>query len=475
SPAAGARPAGGGALAATARARSEHLAERSGREADTDVERPEQRESRARRIEAHLVDQLLEDQRVVGEQRHPPLPVVEPDGALDHLHHPTGVATSDLALPAHERAAFRGRQVVPVDLLPAALRHGVEAQVAGRGNRRIQPRARELLHLGTQCRVEVLRARGDPAALEDCRGVGGELVGAELDHREVRVARHQERAQARAVERRLLTAERLEIRPPVHEAEVALLGQQGIAGAVTIRRLPLEDCDGLARDGVPLLGAERVPAAPVHGVHVVQRVPALEGDRRFRHGPLIARRPERLKLRAPAAYSEPGMQLGSWLSTLVFLPVFGLVMVVFDVAQRIARLFGQRPQEYVAGALQWALVHTFGLCDTRLAVERSPDVLPWTSYIIVSNHQSMFDIPILGSLFFSNLPKYISKRSLGRWIPSVSYNLRRGGHVLIDRSDAPAALEAIRALGRRVRNGDVSAMIFPEGTRARVGELAPFK
>jgi len=148
------------------------------------------------------------------------------------------------------------------------------------------------------------------------------------------------------------------------------------------------------------------------------------------------------------------MQLGSWLSTLVFLPVFGLVMVVFDVAQRIARLFGQRPQEYVAGALQWALVHTFGICDTRLAVERSPNVLPWTSYIIVSNHQSMFDIPILGSLFFSNFPKYISKRSLGRWIPSVSYNLRRGGHV---------------------RNGGVSAMIFPEGTRARVGDLGPFK
>ena len=87
----------------------------------------------------------------------------------------------------------------------------------------------------------------------------------------------------------------------------------------------------------------------------------------------------------------------------------------------------------------------------------------------------MFDIPILGSLFFSNFPKYISKRSLGRWIPSVSYNLRRGGHVLIDRSDAPGALDAIRALGRQVRAGGASAMIFPEGTRARVGELGRFK
>jgi 1-acyl-sn-glycerol-3-phosphate acyltransferase len=168
-------------------------------------------------------------------------------------------------------------------------------------------------------------------------------------------------------------------------------------------------------------------------------------------------------------------RLLSWLTTLVFLPVFGAVMVVFDVAQRIAYLFGSRPQEYVAGAVQWVLVRTFAICGTRLRVERSPGLRPWTSYIIVSNHQSMFDIAILGSLLFSNFPKYISKRSLGRWIPTVSFNLRVGGHVLIDRSDAPGALAAIRELGRRVRDGRCSAMIFPEGTRARAGELGRFK
>jgi 1-acyl-sn-glycerol-3-phosphate acyltransferase len=168
--------------------------------------------------------------------------------------------------------------------------------------------------------------------------------------------------------------------------------------------------------------------------------------------------------------------IASWLSTLVFLPAFGAVLVVFDVAQRVARLFGQRPQEYVAGALQVALVGTFQhRAGTRLVVERAPGVEPGRSYIFVSNHQSMFDIPILGSLLFSNFPKYISKRSLGRWIPSVSYNLRRGGHVLIDRSDAPSAIAAIAELGTRVRRGGVSASIFPEGTRARQGELGQFK
>jgi len=165
----------------------------------------------------------------------------------------------------------------------------------------------------------------------------------------------------------------------------------------------------------------------------------------------------------------------SWATTLVFLPVFGLILAVFDVAQRIARVFGQRPQEHVAGALQWALMQAFRICGTRVIVDRSPKLRPWHSYIIVSNHQSMFDIAILGSLFYSNFPKYVSKRSLGKWIPSVSYNLRAGGHVLIDRSDAPSALAAIRDLGRRVGQGKASALIFPEGTRARHGELGTFK
>ncbi|MFN8544269.1 MAG: lysophospholipid acyltransferase family protein [Candidatus Binatia bacterium] len=171
----------------------------------------------------------------------------------------------------------------------------------------------------------------------------------------------------------------------------------------------------------------------------------------------------------------PRHALLSWTTTVVFLPLFGLTLVVFDVAQRAARLFGQRPQEYVAGALQAVLVRVFGVCGARVVVERDPAVRSWTPYIIVSNHQSMFDIPILGDAFFSNFPKYIAKRSLGRRIPSISYNLRRGGHVLIDRGDAPSAVAAIRELGERVRAGAASAMIFPEGTRARHGSLGPFK
>ena len=167
--------------------------------------------------------------------------------------------------------------------------------------------------------------------------------------------------------------------------------------------------------------------------------------------------------------------LRDWLFTVPFLIAFGGTLLVFDVAQRLARLFGRRPHEIVAGALQWTLVKVFRICGTRLEVERSPLARPRTPYLIVANHQSMFDIPIFGALLFSNFPKYVSKRSLSRWIPSISYNLRAGGHALIDRGDPDQALDAIRKLAAEVRTRRVSAVIFPEGTRGRRGELGKFR
>jgi 1-acyl-sn-glycerol-3-phosphate acyltransferase len=167
--------------------------------------------------------------------------------------------------------------------------------------------------------------------------------------------------------------------------------------------------------------------------------------------------------------------LRDWLFTIPFLLTFGFILLVFDIAQRMARLFGRRPHEYVVGALQWALVRSFALCGTRLQVERSPHVRPHTPYLIIANHQSMFDVPIFGALFFTNFPKYVSKKSLAKWIPSISYNLRRGGNALIDRGDPEQAVGAIQELTAQIRERGVSAVIFPEGTRARHGEPAKFR
>jgi 1-acyl-sn-glycerol-3-phosphate acyltransferase len=168
-------------------------------------------------------------------------------------------------------------------------------------------------------------------------------------------------------------------------------------------------------------------------------------------------------------------RLVDWVFTLPFLVAFGAALAVFDPVQRIARQFGQRPQEIAVGALQATLVGAFHLCGTRLLVERDPELRPRTGYILIANHQSMFDIPILGALLFSNFPKYVSKRELARGIPSISYNLRRGGNAVIDRAHREQAVAAIRTLGEMAQARNVSVVIYPEGTRSRAGELRPFK
>jgi 1-acyl-sn-glycerol-3-phosphate acyltransferase len=164
-----------------------------------------------------------------------------------------------------------------------------------------------------------------------------------------------------------------------------------------------------------------------------------------------------------------------WTATLLFLPVFGLVLLLFEVIQRVAKAFGNRPHDYAVACLCTSLVTAFRLTGLRLSIDRSAAVAASHAYLIISNHQSMFDIALLGHLFFTNFPKFVSKRELARRIPSVSYNLRRGGNALIDRDVPDQAVAAIAALGARVERNRVSAVIFPEGTRARHGELKPFK
>ncbi len=181
-------------------------------------------------------------------------------------------------------------------------------------------------------------------------------------------------------------------------------------------------------------------------------------------------------MRTIARRKEPTLKrFLDWPTTVLFLLAFGSLLVLFDIVQRAARLFGQRPQEYAAAALQWSIWRALHLSGTRFEVERSPLVRPHTPYILVSNHQSMFDIAAVGGLFFTNLVKYVAKRELTHGIPGISYNLRAGGHALIDRGNRGQAVREIRALGERAARRGCAVLIYPEGTRARDGALKEFK
>lgn len=92
--------------------------------------------------------------------------------------------------------------------------------------------------------------------------------------------------------------------------------------------------------------------------------------------------------------------------------------------------------------------------------------------VIVANHQSNFDLFVLGHV----VPRRtvaIGKKSLG-WIPLFGQLFWLGGNVLVDRGNAYQARRALQTTTRILRN-DTSIWIFPEGTRNPGEQLLAFK
>lgn len=168
-------------------------------------------------------------------------------------------------------------------------------------------------------------------------------------------------------------------------------------------------------------------------------------------------------------------RLGDWIGSILFLPVFGLILVIFDPLQRTARSISFHAHEKIVALLNSALCLSLRLAGTRVEIYKSDTAPLGGPALIVSNHQSLFDIPLLYRCFRNSFPRFIAKQELARWIPSVSYNLRRGGNAIIDRSNARQSLRVLQDLGTRMNALRFSTVLFPEGTRARDGTLKQFK
>jgi 1-acyl-sn-glycerol-3-phosphate acyltransferase len=104
-------------------------------------------------------------------------------------------------------------------------------------------------------------------------------------------------------------------------------------------------------------------------------------------------------------------------------------------------------------------------------IESVPKNVP---IIFVSNHQSMYDIIAMIWYLRRFHCKFVSKKELGKGIPSISFNLRHGGSVLIDRKDPKQAIPAIKGLADYIVANNRSAVIFPEGTRSKTGKPKEF-
>lgn len=108
----------------------------------------------------------------------------------------------------------------------------------------------------------------------------------------------------------------------------------------------------------------------------------------------------------------------------------------------------------------------------RVKVEGVENCDPTKRYVVTSNHQSFFDIPLL---FFLPLWKFkfVSKIEV-RKIPAIGWMLGMRGDIVIRRGTREAATTVMEEGTQHLQAG-VSVAIFPEGTRTKDGEVHRFK
>lgn len=162
--------------------------------------------------------------------------------------------------------------------------------------------------------------------------------------------------------------------------------------------------------------------------------------------------------------------------TAIYFVFFGLVLVIFHPIQWFCfNVFGYQAHKKSVDFLQFSIMRSTNLLGTRYTFTNPYDISTDEPIIIVANHQSMYDISPIIWYFRKHHVKFISKKELGKGIPSVSYNLRHGGSVLIDRKNPRQALPAIMKFGESIEKSNRAAAIFPEGTRSKDGTPRKFQ
>ncbi len=159
----------------------------------------------------------------------------------------------------------------------------------------------------------------------------------------------------------------------------------------------------------------------------------------------------------------------------------GLGLSLYTVAQ-LARETAPTFAEALAGRV------TRERCDERiqrfsrrvvdraemdLEVTRLSEIPAGGSYVLMSNHQSHIDIPVIYATAPVSTLRMVAKTELFR-IPMWGRAMRAAEMIEVDRRDRSQAVASLSRAADRVSSG-VSIWIAPEGSRSRTGEVAPLK
>ena len=148
-----------------------------------------------------------------------------------------------------------------------------------------------------------------------------------------------------------------------------------------------------------------------------------------------------------------------------------VVCMVFATLTLITLPFNRKGMVFHALARGWARVLLF-ICGVEVHVTGRDNLDRSKTYVYVSNHASLFDIPAI----IAGVPdqiRIVYKRELER-IPLFGWGLKWGSYIGIDRGKGTEAVRSLEKAAERIRKG-ASVLLFAEGTRTTDGRLQPFK
>jgi 1-acyl-sn-glycerol-3-phosphate acyltransferase len=162
--------------------------------------------------------------------------------------------------------------------------------------------------------------------------------------------------------------------------------------------------------------------------------------------------------------------LTALLRSLLYAVVFYPATLLWVVAGVPATLIGRGPT--LALVLSWVDLHHWlaeHVLGIRIRVEGS---IPPGPHLIAVKHQSMLETMVMVRL--AHLPVIVIKKELAD-LPLFGRMTRRYGVIAVERSAGAKALRALVEEGRHALATGRPVIIYPEGTRVRVGETPDLK
>jgi 1-acyl-sn-glycerol-3-phosphate acyltransferase len=158
------------------------------------------------------------------------------------------------------------------------------------------------------------------------------------------------------------------------------------------------------------------------------------------------------------------------LRSLLYAAIFYPMTLIWVLGGLVASVVGHRAT--LAVVRSWVEVH-HKLAQRILGIQtRVEGSIPSGPHLIAVKHQSMFET--LEMVRITNLPVIVIKRELAD-IPLFGWMTRCYGIIAVERSAGAKALRRLVEEGGQAAASGRAIIIYPEGTRVRVGETPELK